>query len=243
MGKEKLNLIGKKFSRLTVLSFVDCENGRTRWLCQCKCGRQCVIEGTSLCGGNSKSCGCLQRELAAETPSLIGQRFGRLLVVATAKSKHNRARWTCLCDCGKQCEAVGKTLKKGKKRSCGCLRREASFAAKDYTHERTSTRVLYGQYRCNAERDGKDFTLTEEEFSNLAIQPCFYCGRIPTTFNGVDRKCSSIGYLIENCAACCKKCNYMKGSQTVEDFIAACAAVSNHKRLAEMSSPESSQNS
>jgi len=38
----------------------------SRWLCQCKCGTKRVITGTALRYGHTKSCGCLQRELAHE---------------------------------------------------------------------------------------------------------------------------------------------------------------------------------
>jgi len=35
------------------------------WRCRCDCGRESIVAGNSLKRGHTKSCGCLQRELAA----------------------------------------------------------------------------------------------------------------------------------------------------------------------------------
>lgn len=58
--------------------------------------------------------------------NLIGQRFGRLLVIAEAPNKGNRTQWLCKCDCGQ--EYIGRTdsLRAGKLTSCGCLRTETA---------------------------------------------------------------------------------------------------------------------
>lgn len=57
---------------------------------------------------------------------LLGYRFGRLLVIdcAIPKIEKNgiRAQWLCLCDCGKEVVVIGKQLRQGKTKSCGCLR-------------------------------------------------------------------------------------------------------------------------
>jgi hypothetical protein len=58
--------------------------------------------------------------------ALVGQRFGRLVVVAReANSKTNKTRWRCRCDCGAEVVALGTNLRKGNHtRSCGCLLRD-----------------------------------------------------------------------------------------------------------------------
>lgn len=58
--------------------------------------------------------------------NLIGQRFGRLVVIEKAPSlKHHRGqRWLCKCDCGNTTTVTQCTLKEGTTRSCGCLLRE-----------------------------------------------------------------------------------------------------------------------
>lgn len=56
----------------------------------------------------------------------IGDRFGRLLVVAHAESQSNKARLKCKCDCGAFTIARACHLRSGRVRSCGCLRVETS---------------------------------------------------------------------------------------------------------------------
>ena len=42
------------------------KNRRARWLCLCDCGSKKVLRGNSLISGNSKSCGCIQKETMHE---------------------------------------------------------------------------------------------------------------------------------------------------------------------------------
>ena len=57
------NLEGMKFGRLTVLER-DCDNGRkgTHWICKCDCGNYAIVTTGRLKRGQSKSCGCINRE-------------------------------------------------------------------------------------------------------------------------------------------------------------------------------------
>lgn len=49
-------------------------------------------------------------------------RFGLLTVIGFAgKDKNNRALWKCLCDCGNETVVLGKSLRSGNTKSCGCL--------------------------------------------------------------------------------------------------------------------------
>lgn len=56
------NIIGKKFSKLTVLSHTGVKKGLVIWLCQCDCGNTKEVAGTFLKRNIVKSCGCLLRE-------------------------------------------------------------------------------------------------------------------------------------------------------------------------------------
>lgn len=53
----KLNLIGQKFGDLKVIDNAPSKNGKTYWLCECKCGEQKIIRTTSLRDGSTTSCG------------------------------------------------------------------------------------------------------------------------------------------------------------------------------------------
>ena len=78
-----IDLSNKKFGHLTVISKSKIKRkGRTLWKCKCKCGRIKCVMGKNLLNGNTKSCGCLQREYARTTAlDLTGQIFGRLKVI------------------------------------------------------------------------------------------------------------------------------------------------------------------
>lgn len=58
-----------------------------------------------------------------------GQRFGMLTVIDLVPwddrgSTGKGSQWLCKCDCGKTCVKVGRLLRYGQTKSCGCLRTE-----------------------------------------------------------------------------------------------------------------------
>jgi len=59
-----INLSGKKFGRLTVLSLVDLNKPYPckHWECLCECGKRVIVNGGDLKSGHTKSCGCLSIE-------------------------------------------------------------------------------------------------------------------------------------------------------------------------------------
>jgi hypothetical protein len=61
--------------------------------------------------------------------SLLGRRFGRLVVIERGPSKGLRTRWRCQCDCGTECLVGVTDLLHQHTRSCGCRRREVSRAS------------------------------------------------------------------------------------------------------------------
>jgi len=69
----KLNLMGHKFNRWTVIAKEKINrHGQTMWLCECECGTRRIVLGGSLRNGKSQSCGCLMRERA----SMANKRHG-----------------------------------------------------------------------------------------------------------------------------------------------------------------------
>lgn len=141
------DLTGKKFNRLTVLSRVRKENDkRTYWLCRCDCGKETVVRQDQLKSGKTKSCRCLNDELATKLGKsnfvdLTGRRFGRLFVVENVgKDKFEKHRWLCVCDCGNTKIVTGNCLCSGMTSSCGCIRIENTIKAKT-THGLSKTRL------------------------------------------------------------------------------------------------------
>jgi hypothetical protein len=58
---------------------------------------------------------------------LIGQEFGRLVVVSRAGSRNGHATWFCRCDCLGSKVVTTQALLSGATRSCGCLQREHGY--------------------------------------------------------------------------------------------------------------------
>lgn len=57
------DITNKRFTRLVALRIVGQDSGgRCKWECRCDCGKLIVARGYSLNEGNTRSCGCLQRE-------------------------------------------------------------------------------------------------------------------------------------------------------------------------------------
>lgn len=70
--------------------------------------------------------------------SLVGMRFGRLVVVSKADVEGRHIAWNCKCDCGKETVSLGINLKRGKSKSCGCLREYNSLKHGHRRHDHTS---------------------------------------------------------------------------------------------------------
>lgn len=63
----RLDLVGQRFHRLTVAQFVGVSrHHESLWECQCDCGSVTTVSGNSLTGGNTRSCGCLQKDRVRE---------------------------------------------------------------------------------------------------------------------------------------------------------------------------------
>ena len=55
---------------------------------------------------------------------MVGQRFGKLIVVSRAENdKKGQARWLCQCDCGGSTITTRYNLITGQTKSCGCILR------------------------------------------------------------------------------------------------------------------------
>ena len=72
------NIEGATFGRLSVIERVEnTKAGKVRWKCLCLCGRFSVVIGAKLSGGWTKSCGCLQKEMARKANKTHGKAKSR----------------------------------------------------------------------------------------------------------------------------------------------------------------------
>ena len=223
--------VGSKFDRLLVIG--DIENDKL--LCQCDCGKKVYVKKLYLLSGNTRSCGCLRVDNRTKLPDLTGKKVGRLTVIKFDRSinrpNSNRINyWICQCDCGNMKSVGHRTLtKRTGLQSCGCLKREALIQKS--IRPNAGFNKVYRNYTNRCTSYNIQFTLSVDEFYDLTQQKCHYCGIEPFkvskawsghvkpfVYNGIDRVDSSIGYTVENCVACCTKCNYAKGDMSASEF-------------------------
>ena len=69
MGRKAKDLTGRRYGRLTVISYneeVSKQKGRVYWNCKCDCGNEVIIRGDNLRSENTMSCGCYNRDKTKE---------------------------------------------------------------------------------------------------------------------------------------------------------------------------------
>jgi G:T-mismatch repair DNA endonuclease (very short patch repair protein) len=128
--------VGSHFGRLSVVKDLG-SRGKTNLrasysLVRCDCGNEFEVRNAALLNGNTKSCGCLRNEIAADRerkPLKAGQRFGRFTVVRNLGSRQRAdgswRMWSKVrCECGAEREIMNVYLLTGQVISCGCLRVE-----------------------------------------------------------------------------------------------------------------------
>lgn len=101
MPRKLINLAGKRFGRLVVVSQLSRNySGEITWFCQCDCGTETVVAGLHLRSQHTRSCGCLHRESIAE----IG---GKQRGLASPNYKHGCSRksgsYLCWQQMGQRC--------------------------------------------------------------------------------------------------------------------------------------------
>jgi hypothetical protein len=110
------------------------ENERMIYV-RCGCGTEKSVRACRYIDQSLKSCGCMRFASSGERcrmlgqrllKDIIGQRFGRLIVVKRAENSTSsrKARWFCQCDCGGSTITSGTNLRRGTSSSCGCLSAE-----------------------------------------------------------------------------------------------------------------------
>ena len=112
---------GEKFGRLVAIKRLD----GGEYLCRCVCGTELRVRTYNLTNGNTQSCGCLQKEKTSEINfvSLIGQRFGKLIVLQRVENNsQNQVSYQCQCDCGGTTIVSAPNLRSGTTSSCGCIK-------------------------------------------------------------------------------------------------------------------------
>lgn len=64
VSKLRIDITGQKFHRLSVINCAGKIKDRIHWNCLCDCGNEAIVSGKSIRKGLTKSCGCLNKEIA-----------------------------------------------------------------------------------------------------------------------------------------------------------------------------------
>ena len=168
----------------------------------------------------------------------IGVEVNGLTVIGVAgQDRHGHSRFEFECRCGQTFCANGQSVVRGLTKSCGCARKEAN-ARRFKGPKHAATMWLFHQYksRC-AKKRGLSFIINFDHFDSLVGMNCAYCGAPPSnelnitqrcgkkirklirSYNGIDRKNNSIGYVPGNVVPCCAVCNNAKSTLSVRDFV------------------------
>ena len=106
---------------------------------------------------------------------LTGQKFTRLTVISRAENnKNGQARWLCKCDCGNETIVKSDDLKRGKTKSCGCLRVEVSrnrMKVSSVKHNKTK-HPLYSVW---TNMKSRCYTPTDNEYKNYGVRGIKVC--------------------------------------------------------------------
>ena len=178
------NLIGQKFSHLTVIGLDEektKEKKRTHWIVECDCPSHTrfSVNGSNLVGGNTTKC------KDCKAINLVGQKFGRLLVIERLRNEQNQLVWKCQCDCGNIVIVRGDSLRSGHTQSCGCLQKERASEAntidlvgqkfgKLTVVKETSRRDTSGNryWLCNCDCGTKNHEVSGHHLKNGRIVSC-----------------------------------------------------------------------
>lgn len=211
------NLTGEHFGRLVVVAFAELRYAKTggpkaHWLCRCDCGRELILASSKLTSGNTKSCGCLHRDMARHKKQpidLTGQRFTLLTAIERVQrsSTTGGSLWRCRCDCGNERLVLSGNLRKGGAKACVACARNRKAALKTTHGESQSPEwnVFEGMHqRCEnpnapsfAYYGGRGITVCERwrSFENFLAD----VGKRPTPRHTLERCNNSLGYSPENC--------------------------------------------
>lgn len=124
-------VIGSKYGRWTTLYKTDkrSPSGLVYWMCECECGERREVTSQTLDNGQSKSCGCFNRDKLTERlmtkrekrlVSRIGDKINEFTVVKKVEDNPGyKTVFLCKCSCGEEIELTESQIYIDKRQSCG----------------------------------------------------------------------------------------------------------------------------
>ena len=188
-----IDLTNQKYNSLLVLERIP-NTSPIKWKCRCDCGNECIVQGSYIRNGHTKSCGCLQKSKTAimgkkNMKDLRGQKFHFLTALEpTEERSGSSVKWKCQCDCGNIHFVAANDLLQGKIKSCGCQQYNKENSIIDMINKKFGKLTVLE--RLSQDSDGSYNYLCECECGNRKIiNGC-------SLRKGITTSCGCINYSI-----------------------------------------------
>ncbi len=210
-----------------------------------------IAKLTKICG-RSKISQFLKQEGLSRTAKevrdiknskLLGEKFGQLTLIEQLRIG-DIPHWRCLCDCGN--EKVIKQDYLGYTKSCGCLVTTTGSSHFAWEGYEGVSGALYGRFRAGAKTRNIEFNISKKDMWDQFVkqqQKCALTGILLTMGDDVnctaslDRRDSSIGYIVDNIQWVHKWMNVFKSDLKEADLFAIIKACYEYNNLSNFSMP------
>lgn len=184
-----MSRVGKVFGLLTIVEEFEGKRGAEKVKCRCICGNEIIVLYRKLLAHTLNSCGCMSYEDAKKLAtknkweqhriSIIGERFGNLVVVEELEEKGGKRMLRCLCDCGEETIVEFGNLRNHLTTSCGCrrwLNMSKSKNINDYKEFKkqnaNASERLYVIWRCMRARCLNEENISYPHYGGRGITIC-----------------------------------------------------------------------
>ena len=242
------SIVGNKYGKLLVLDDFKIKEKETKTnkvnkytliKCQCDCGNTKYVYRSTIINGKYPSCGCLSNDGI----NLVGERFGKLVVILQTLSRNGRKSWYCKCDCGSDKIVSTKLLRNNETKSCGCLHYSKRNHHKNWLGTENISKTFFNSIRSGAVSRNIffDIIITDLEFLFIKQNKKCALSGIDLIFSNVtknkfgignaslDRIDSNIGYVKNNIQWVDKRINIMKNKIDESEFIELCTKIYKYK--------------
>ena len=175
----KTDLTGQTFSEIKVIGQADDyispgSHHRTRWLCECSCGKELKLMPSQLKNKTLPHCGDKSRHENTNPSISIGDTFGELEVIAKAEdhftpSGIKKPQWLCRFSCNRKIIVQQQRLVLNEKTHCGCQHKQ-----KTSTKHGQNTYDLTGDFGIGCTTKDEPFWFDLDDFDKIKDSCGYY---------------------------------------------------------------------
>lgn len=178
-----IDLRGRRFGELKVISKAENKKDRVAWNCECSCGKHKILTTHDLLQDQRKNCGDKVHVIGKHIRDLTQLELEAMEALSPTVKRDSKGSviWKCRCKkCGRERELSEDALVHGNYKSCGCARYEHIDRLMQYRHyyegtcletlgrkirfDNTTgvagvTRTKSGRYRAKISFQGKPYAL------------------------------------------------------------------------------------